>query len=302
MSTETKSKEKLQLQKDDVIEVPFDGQTRRATVLSATKTIANVVFEDDGEKGAIVITDDVKLVESAQDSLSGPIGMVEGKPKTNIAGDATGFFKDLVEEQAKTQTPASPIVLMLDPMAVRSSPWQPRTLLPANLLLATVDCLMWHLPSQRRRIYVQTADKTFNADINGREVLHPALLFMAKESSMGRDLYIWALDTNERPTEQTKLFRAPYFNIYDNAHLCEGNYKLPSNCDPAHIAKWEESFFSTSFTHSNTDQRQLTAHPHGHNALWREMAKTRRKLFVNEYLKPANDAAGKQLTIGKVIL
>lgn len=174
-------------------------------------------------------------------------------------------------------------------------------ILPFNLLVASVDLLMWHLPSQRRRIYVQTSDKTFNADVNGREVLHPALLFVAKEAAGHRDLFIWALDSDSRPTEATKLFRAPYYNIYDTAHLCEGTYKLPGNLDSGGIPQWESAFFDTHFSHTNVDQRKLTNHPHGHNALWREMAKTRRKLFDAKYLKPANDAAGKQLTLGKVM-
>lgn len=176
-----------------------------------------------------------------------------------------------------------------------------RTLLPANLLIASVDCLAWHLPGMRRRIYFQTGDKTFNADVNGREALHPALLFVAKETAHGRDLCVWALKQDTRPDEKTPLCVAPYYNLYSNGHLCEGTYKLPASCDVSGIEKFEAAFFETHFSHTNVDQRSLTAHPHGHHALWREMAKTRRKVFDAKYLKPAQDAAGKPLTVGKVI-
>lgn len=175
-----------------------------------------------------------------------------------------------------------------------------RQLLPANLLVATVDCLAWHLPSQRRNIFVDTSDKQFNADINGRDVLHPALLFAAKDTGHGRDLYIWALVDNARPDEATPLFRAPYFNVYQSAHLCEGNYKLPLNCDLAGIPEWEAAFFETHFSHTNLDARQLCAHPHGHNALWREMLKTRLKAFPAKYLLPLKTGE-RALTLGEVL-
>lgn len=175
-----------------------------------------------------------------------------------------------------------------------------RDLLPANLLVATVDCLAWHLPSQRRNIFVSMSDKQFNADVNGREVLHPALLFVAKESGHGRDLYVWALADNARPDAQTPLFRAPYFNVYQTGHLCEGSYRLPENCDLAGIPQWESAFFDTHFSHTNLDARQLTSHPHGHNALWREMLKTRLKTFPAKWLLPLKTGE-RALTLGEVM-
>lgn len=172
-------------------------------------------------------------------------------------------------------------------------------LLPPNLLLADEAMLMWWLPSQKRRIHFATGNKPFDAAVNGREVLHPGLLFQAAQGGLS----VWALDKNERPQSSTRLWRAPYMNIYDTGHLCQGTFRFPDDYRIEGIEQWERGFFETHFSHTNIDARLLTKHPNGHNALWQEMSKTRLKNFPASYLVPLPIApkSKTQMTLGQVI-
>ena len=160
-----------------------------------------------------------------------------------------------------------------------------RQLLDASLLIADADLLCWYRPSHRRTIFFKTKSAELDA-LNGAEALHPALLFVARLPS---DLYVYALGADHRPTLDTVLFRAPYFNIYAGAHLCEGNFKLPDHFRPDGIPHWEKAFFDTSFSHTNLLVRELTTFAGGHTALWKAMCKTGRgaaKEFPAESLVP----------------
>jgi PRTRC genetic system protein B len=173
-----------------------------------------------------------------------------------------------------------------------------RTLLPENVIGNGEDWLLWWVPSHRRKIYFSTRDKQFNTDLNGHDVLHPTLLFMAQ----GNGLSAWALAEPQRPSMTTKLFRVPYMNFYSTGHMCEGTYRFPPHYRPEGIKQWERGFFDTHFSHTNMDMRMLTNHEHGHDALWREMAKTRLKYFPARYLSPAKSRDGKkQLKLSEVL-
>ena len=145
-----------------------------------------------------------------------------------------------------------------------------RHILPASVLCATPSLLCWWKPAKRLPIFFNTNEKKFNTEVSGKEVLHPPLVFLAKP---GR-LQILALTENERPTAETLLFRAPYYNLYggsgyDEGAMCRGNVRLPEVVLPRDIPLWEKAFFETNFTHSNFHGAKLTSHPGGHDGLWR---------------------------------
>ncbi len=161
---------------------------------------------------------------------------------------------------------------MLDELLrkLSASPVQ-RSILPPEVLCDT-GCLCWWKPSCRAPIFFNTKSAAFNKELNGKEVLHPTLLFLAKP---GR-LQILALSEDKRPGPDTPLFRAPYYNLYslgDEGAMCQGNVRLPEVTLPRDIPIWEKAFFETNFTHSNIGGAPLTKMKGGHDALWRVMAK-----------------------------
>ena len=160
-----------------------------------------------------------------------------------------------------------------------------RQLLPNNLLYHDATMLLWHAPGRKQTIYFSTADKPFNADVSGRTVAHPPLLFKATPTMLS----VWALTDDARPTLETQLMVAPYCNLYEKGAMCRGDVKLPPSIAPSTIPAWEAMFYDSRFTHSNL-RGQMTTHEGGHNALWRQMVDAEQ--FDVKYLLPAKATVG----------
>lgn len=142
-----------------------------------------------------------------------------------------------------------------------------RDVLPEHLLYSDATTLLWWKPAHRAPIFFRTGRKNFDAAMEGATVAHPPLLFLATSGHLS----LWALGTDERPGPESPLFQAPYFNLYSNGAMCTGNVRLPEVLRPSAMARFEEGFFSTNFTHSNI-KSPLTTYPGGHDALWRMLA------------------------------
>lgn len=156
-----------------------------------------------------------------------------------------------------------------------------RSLIEEHVLIADPDMLLWWRPSQRRTIFFQTGNAETDK-LNGRAVLHPALLFMARAGM----LFAFALRKDARPTEDTLLFHAPYMNLYENGHMCEGTYRLPRHYRTEGIGQWEAGFFDTSFVHTHLAMKKVTRYRGGHLGLWTEMAKRTTRVFPASALTP----------------
>lgn len=182
-----------------------------------------------------------------------------------------------------TFAPGRPISreLLLDlERRLSNVPVMRRTVLPACVLYADSTRLAWHRPALRRPIWFNTKDKAFNAELDGATVLHPALLFLA-----GPGLSIYALPSDDRPTADTVLCRAPYYNLYEHGGMCAGDTRLPERISVADLALWETAFYDTRFTHPNIHgNTKLTAHKGGHDGLWRDMRTG--GVFPPEHLVP----------------
>jgi|SRR5579871_5550323 len=158
---------------------------------------------------------------------------------------------------------------------------QKRVLLPANILCYDSGRMVWHTTAQRRPIYFRSRSESWNRVMSGRCVLHPPLLFMAE----ARKLSVFALESDGRPEESTRLFRAPYFNLYSAGNMCNGNARIPERVFLEDIPIWEEAFFGTNFTHNNSGS-QLSLHPRGHTGLWWYLSQPRIKEFPTRFLRP----------------
>lgn len=107
----------------------------------------------------------------------------------------------------------------------------------------------------------------------------PAMLWIADR----KKLNVYALKSNKRPTLDTEIFHAPFFNLYENGNVCMGTVNVDQdNTDTVElfIKKWEQYFFHSNFSH-------LIA---GHNPikgnciqLWEKLI-SRREKFPTELL------------------
>jgi PRTRC genetic system protein B len=125
-------------------------------------------------------------------------------------------------------------------------------------------------------------------DLNGKRFPQPALLF----DVAGGQLSIFALKEAKRPVKDTKLYRAPYWNVSDQGSVCLGTTRIPDVLSVESISRWADSFFESQFTHQNASW-PLTTHPKGFVALWREL------MGMKEF--PAKYLASGEITLGQYL-
>lgn len=119
--------------------------------------------------------------------------------------------------------------------------------LPEKVLVRTPNTIVWWTPARRRKMYFTASDEDKVANLSGKLYAHPALIWMVT----GHSLTIRALASNDRPTETTKLYRAPYWNTGDSGLVCTGDMKRPDTTTARTIDQWEDGFYASRFSHPN---------------------------------------------------
>ena len=147
---------------------------------------------------------------------------------------------------------------------------------PGNILARTPDLLVWWARPQRRVMFFGGTDKEARK-INGLVFPHPALIFKL----LGKDIFVRALATTSRPSPDTPLKTAPYWNTDARGLVCAGSMRVPESSDIASIPAWQDAYFQSEFTHAAGAVR-LTSHPGGFIGLWKGLAG--RKRFPAQYL------------------
>ncbi|MFN3650055.1 MAG: PRTRC system protein B [Armatimonadota bacterium] len=142
-----------------------------------------------------------------------------------------------------------------------------RELLPPHVLFADGSRTLWYRPAHRAPIFFNTGSKKLDSFFRGKQVLYPPLLFLA----MPQNLYAWGLGSDDRPSGETHLYRAPCLNLYGDGHMCAGTSKLPLEVS-TDVRLFEKAFFDTAFSHSNLGGQELCRYAGGHDALWKALA------------------------------
>lgn len=162
--------------------------------------------------------------------------------------------------------------------------------LPANLLYQDGDLMLWWEPPQRRHVAFRV-DAEHEGLLGGAErgeaVPHPGLVFAASS----RVWSVWAVRGRQRPTPQTALYQAPYFNVNGQGAICQGSVPRPQGTTVERIAAWNDAFFRSYFTHPNV-AGTLVRHAGGAYALWRELLDGRHARFPARALVPLNTTLG----------
>lgn len=150
-------------------------------------------------------------------------------------------------------------------------------IIPENVLSISADHMVWWLPAGERNVFFNNKELGKRAG----KVPHPALMFAVVKGQW----YIFALAKNERPTAETALQFAPYFNVYDSCAICAGSAQVPRGISANATAQWEKAFFDSEFTHINGSKKKST-HPRGEYAMWKELLDGVYPTFPVEFLAP----------------
>lgn len=154
-------------------------------------------------------------------------------------------------------------------------------ILPSNILQINTGenaSVIWFTKAGKRNLFFGG-----NLEIPNGIGEVPAMLWFATE----RNLTVFALANNNRPTETTLLFYAPFFNVYENGNVCMGTVDVDIKKSASleeFTQKWEDYFFNSFFSHLMN----------GHNPskgncvnLWKDLIGTGNK-FPNKVLKKSN--------------
>ena len=154
-----------------------------------------------------------------------------------------------------------------------------RELLPENVLAKGSDYLVWYAKPKTRQVWFKCQEF---GEVSA-PACHPGLVFFVSEDNW----YVFAIKGDERPTADTQMFVAPYFNVWQGGHICAGNIELPKGEMKFDTYAWEECFFRSYFTHPNVHTKGgLTKYRGGIFALWRALLKGR--AFPQNSLVSAN--------------
>ena len=143
-----------------------------------------------------------------------------------------------------------------------------------EILSVGLDSLAWWRPSAYRRIWFKPHSDDANAkqmrQLNGKHIWYPPLLFKARPDALS----VFALVANERPRRDTRLWKAPFWNLNEGG-MCNGDIKLPPVAAD-NIGRFHTAFFDSAFTH-NSQGGMLTVHPGGYIGLLEALAKRKTK-------------------------
>ncbi len=155
-------------------------------------------------------------------------------------------------------------------------------ILPANVLARTPDMIIWWAQARREVMFFGGTDEK-TRELNGAIYPHPALVFKVRD----RELFVRALEKDERPREATPLKIAPYWNVDSAGRVCLGSMRVPDEVAVASMAGFELGFFRSEFTHPSGAVR-LTTYPQGFTGLWKSL-KNSESAFPIEFLADANE-------------
>ena len=77
----------------------------------------------------------------------------------------------------------------------------------------------------------------------------PGLIFIAMA---GENLRCFAFKGRTRPTPDTRLFYAPFGNVYSGGSFCTGNAHVPATISRANIPAWESFVLGATNTHTGS--------------------------------------------------
>jgi PRTRC genetic system protein B len=154
-------------------------------------------------------------------------------------------------------------------------------ILPASVLVRTSELLVWWTRAQRRVLFF--SDQSEAGELNAKQYPLPAMVFKVS----GGNLSVRALSKDERPTAETKLMTAPFWNCSESGEVCLGTMRVPESSSVDAIDGWERGFFQSEFTHAYGAAR-LTNFPGGFLPLWCSLAGSK-QTFPVRYLTDARE-------------
>jgi PRTRC genetic system protein B len=155
-------------------------------------------------------------------------------------------------------------------------------ILPTNILHINPNtdkgAVLWYTKAKRRELFFVSGLDIPNAMVNV-----PPMVWYANKNS----LWVFALASERRPTENTPMYCAPFLNIYEDGRVCMGSVNINiknSASVEEFVGGWEDYFFNSYFSHLLGNNSPIKGNCVN---LWKELIQTG-KPFPKEVLKKNN--------------
>jgi PRTRC genetic system protein B len=152
-------------------------------------------------------------------------------------------------------------------------------ILPSNMLYVNQQAngyAVWYTPPQVMNLFFVDS-----LNIPSGKFQIPAMLWKANTDH----LMVYGLAGKAKPTEKTKLYHAPFLNIYGSGQVCMGTVQINmgnSTCLEEFMKTWENYFFNSNFSHSISGNNSTKSNT---TELWRSLAGTNQPFPQNELMK-----------------
>lgn len=146
--------------------------------------------------------------------------------------------------------------------------------------------VVWFTGAQERELFFVE-----NLTIPNGKANIPPLIWIANRQG----LRICALKNDNRPDDNTPLFYAPFFNVYENGNVCMGtvDVKIKNSASLEEFTEnWEHYFFNSYFSHLMNQHNPIKGNCVN---LWKDLMET------NEDF-PTDVLINAQVTLKKIIL
>jgi PRTRC genetic system protein B len=169
----------------------------------------------------------------------------------------------------------------------------PAEVLPPTVLAWTGDLSVWWTPRAVRRMYFRPTSEAPRG-LSGEVFSQPPLVWKVA----GAELSVRALRNNQRPSADTPLMIAPYWNTDgESGVVCQGSMRTPEAGGVASLAAWEQAFFQSEFTHQ-TGAKKLLAGKQGYFQTL-EALKGGLQRFPTDSLQPAGETLAEFIQLNR---
>lgn len=127
---------------------------------------------------------------------------------------------------------------------------QPKGIFPSQVLYLTTGSrgqAIWHMPPGQKRLLFRKSLR-----IPSGSYPLPGLIWKATAEKV----ILYAYTQTGKPTGDTPLFHAPFFNLYEDGSVCMGDVKIEFSADCSledFITGWQRYFFNSYFSHTISD-------------------------------------------------
>lgn len=154
--------------------------------------------------------------------------------------------------------------------------------LDITMLAQGRDRMVWYTPPGVRPMFFKSSEHIAKPVNGNAQLAVPGLVWVVQD----KNLYVFATTEKGRPSRNTALYQAPFWNVWSRGQVCVGTADVPHGANAGNPQKWEECFFRSRFTHPNFGGRDRLLKGVDPVNYWRGQLARPSKSFNNKLLVP----------------